>query len=314
MDLRLPLAALVVAACNGDSPGAADAEPADAVSSPDATAVCEPLDPPAADCADPCFEDRDPALLMDIDVAELDLAAPVAGSLPVRVALFYTVAPQESTAWTREDAITRMKTIVEATNPILAQCNMHVELEAAQVVALPARLLDITGNEKGSFGGHPPEGTPNPDLFDYEQNERLTDESLELFQFGKMHSSKNAISAFTVRYITYYSNQMLSSAGGLSYPPNIYHHVDDYPYRNSVLLVPGYGACGDLPGLPGTRTLAHEIGHMLLNTGGHSTLAGNLMSNGSTLTPEQCQVMETNLSALFGEAEVPDPGPPPTMP
>lgn len=207
-----------------------------------------------------------------------------------------------------------MAQIVNWTDPILAQCGMHVEVEVAQVVALPARLLDIMGNEAGSFGGHPPKGTPNPDLFDYDQNERLTAESLELFQYGKLHSSKNAIAAFTVRYITYYANQQLSSAGGLSYPPNIYHHVDDYPYRNSVLLVPEYGACGGLPGLPDQRALPHEIGHMLLNAGGHSTTPGNLMASGTTLTPEQCDIMRANLVALFGDAEVPDPGPPPVSP
>ena len=88
-----------------------------------------------------------------------------------------------------------MQRIVSDTNGILDQCLLHVEVEAAQVVALPARLLDLDGNEPGSFDGHPPPGTPNPDLFDYQQNERLTAESRELFAFGKRHSSKNAISA-----------------------------------------------------------------------------------------------------------------------
>ncbi len=297
-------------ACDGgDPPASPDATPL-----PDATPPCVPADPPAADCTDPCFDGDGPRLVLALDIAELGIPAPPAGSMPVRVGLFYAVAPQESTDWTRAEAAQNMAQIVAWTDPILAQCQMHVEVETAQVVAIPARLLDHQGNEEGSFGGHPPPGTPNPDLFDYDQNERLTADSLELFTYGKLHTSKNAIAAFTVQNIVYYSNQQLSAAGGLSYPPNIYHHVDDYPYRNSVLLVPAYGACGDLPGLPSPGALPQEIGHMLLNTGGHIDTPGNLMNNGSDLTTEQCDIMRANLTDLFGGAEVPDPGPPPVGP
>lgn len=49
------------------------------------------------------------------------------------------------------------------TNGILVQCDTLAEVEAAQVVALPARLLDLDGNAPGSFGGHPPPGTQDPD-------------------------------------------------------------------------------------------------------------------------------------------------------
>jgi hypothetical protein len=174
----------------------------------------------------------------------------------------------------------------------------------------PGGLAECHGLLSTSVRGHPPLGTPNPDLFDYEQNERLTAESLELFTYGKQHSSPNTISAFTIEHIVYYANQMLDEAGGLSYPPNIYHHVDDYPFRNSVLLVPKYGACGTLPAAAANRTLAHEIGHMLLNTGGHAGTQTNLLVNGTQLTMAQCQTMTANLDALFGETAVPDPGPP----
>lgn len=227
------------------------------------------------------------------------------------IAIFYAVAPQAMSDH-RDAAIMTMRRIVNDTNSILVQCSMHVEVEAAQVVALPARLLDLDGNAPGSFGGHPPPGTPNPDLFDYQQNERLTAESLELFRFGKEHSSKNSIAVFTVSHIVYYSNQELEEPGpgGLSNPPNIYHHPDDYPYRNSVLLVPEYGACGELPGLPDFRTLAHELGHMFLNSGGHSTEFRNLMNDGTRLTSAQCTRMADVLTTLYGDAEVPDPGPP----
>ena len=300
--LLLFVSSAFVTAC-GDSPAVPDAG---------VDAACVPATPPASDCSDACFDDAGPRTLLTIDPAEIATTPPPAGSRPIRIAIFYTVAPQPPAGWTRLDAVRQMQQIVTDTNGILDQCLLHVEVEAAQVVVLPARLLDLDGNEPGSFGGHPPPGTPNPDLFDYQQNERLTAESRELFAFGKQHSSKNAISVFTVSHIVYYSNQELSDPGpgGLSNPPNIYHHPDDYPYRNSVLLVPPYGACGDLPGLADTRTLAHELGHMLLNSGGHSTEFRNLMNDGSRLNAAQCTRMGEVLTALYGAAEVPDPGPP----
>lgn len=303
------LASLAVLAACGEN---ASTPEVDAAPPPDA---CNPKWPPASDCSDPCFDMDGPRLVMDIMPSELGLAAPPQGSRPIRVALFLGIAPQPQNlinAWTREEAIDRWATLIRDTNVVFAQCQMHLEVEAVQVIALPARLLELQGNEPGSFGGHPPPGTPNPDLFDYQQNERLTAESLELFRYGKQYSSKNAISVFTVESLIYYSNQMLSPAGGLSNPPNIYHHVDDYPYRNSVLMVPDYGVCGSLPRGLAVGTLGQEIGHMLLNTGGHVTIAGNLMNDGVDITPEQCDVMAANLTRLFGEAEVPDPGPPPS--
>lgn len=296
------LLAVALAACGGSS-AAPDAMPD----------ACFPTYPWPEDCSDPCYDARGPQLVLEIAPDELGIAPPPSGSRPIRVALFTSVAPQPQqplTAWTRELAIERWATLVRDTNTVFAQCNMHLDVEAVQVISLPARLLQLQGNEEGSFGGHPPPGTPNPDLFDYEQNERLTAESLELFTYGKQFSSKNAISVFSVRELIYYSNQELSPAGGLSNPPNVYHHPDDYPYRNSVLVVPQYGVCGSLPGRVSAATLGQEIGHMLLNTGGHVTDPGNLMNNGTKLTAEQCDRMSANLTRLFGDADVPDPGPP----
>ncbi len=300
----LGLVVLVACGSGGTAPTPDAVPPVDA---------CVPRSSHAPDCSDPCFDAAGPQLVMDIPPAELGIAAPPAGSQAIRVALFLGIAPQAQqpiTAWTRADAISRWATLVRDTNTIFAQCQMHLEVEAVQVISLPARLLELKANEEGSFGGHPPPGTPNPDLFDYEQNERLTAESVELFGYGKQFSSDNAISVFTVESLIYYSNQMLSPAGGLSNPPNIYHHADDYPHRNSVLVVPDYGLCGALPGPMRAATLGQEIGHMLLNTGGHTTVDRNLMNNGTRVTPEQCQLMQANLTRLFGDTAVPDPGPP----
>ena len=124
---------------------------------------------------------------------------------------------------------------------ILAPCKMHLELEAAQVVTLPKRLLRIQGNGRGSSGGHPPPGTKDPELLVYQENERLTEDTRDLFGYGKRHTSPNTIAVFTVEHITYFIGQHLTAAGGLSFAPNVYHDDQDYPLRNSVLLV------GDIP-------------------------------------------------------------------
>ncbi len=297
----------MLVACGGAPAGSPDA-------APPPVDTCVPTSPAPSDCSDPCFDGAGPQTLMEIPPAELAITPPPPGSRAIRVALFLGVAPQAphpALQWTREQVIGRWAPLIRDTNTIFAQCGMHLEVEAVQVIALPSRLLvGLEANESTSFGGHPPPGTPNPDLFDYEQNERLTAESVELFSYGKQFSSQNAISVFAVESIIYYSNQMLSVPGGLSNPPNIYHHPDDYPYRNSVLVVPEYGACGDLPGPMAAPTLGQELGHMLLNTGGHTTVNRNLMNNGTLIAPGQCELMEANLSRLFGDAAVPDPGPP----
>lgn len=271
-----------------------------------------PNDPPPPDCIDACYETLGPALRLELDVASLGLPEPPPGSKPVQIGLFLlTTYHQPTPHWSEAEAAARVTKTVSEADALLAQCGVHVELQAAHVVDVPMRLLDIQGNSEGSWGGHPPAGTENPDLFNYEQNERLTDEATELFSYGHGFLPPNAIAAYTVEHITYYAEQEPTEAEGLSYPPNSYHHVDDYPLRNSVLLVPSYEACGALPGQPSKRTLAHEIGHMLLNSGTHPDDPNNLMSSfGDELTAKQCSTLQNNLDALFGTTEVPDPGPP----
>lgn len=91
----------------------------------------------------------------------------------------------------------------------------------------------------------------------------------------------------------------------------MYHHEDDYPVRNSVMLIGTYPSVGGLPLIPFEISLAHEIGHMLLNSGLHESDKNNLMSgSGTGLTSEQCERMRANREWLFGEEAVPDPGPP----
>lgn len=247
-------------------------------------------------------------LAQELDVGSLGLSPPPPNSLPVRVGIFLSEQIRSGSAPSVNAAMERTRAIVASTNAILAQCNLHLELETAQILGLPDRLLDIAGNRQGSWGGHPPAGVGDPDLFSYEQNERLTEETRELFSYAKRATSPNAISAFHVRSIEYYIGNVRTAAEGLSFPPNQYHHADDYPQRNSVLLV-GHSVEGLFSNVSG-RVFAHEIGHMLLNSGSHEPIAENLMARGTALTTPQCERMRANRLHLYGEQSVPDPGPP----
>ncbi len=253
-------------------------------------------------------------LLVDIPPGDLTQPQPQPGSAPVNIGVFISVSSSVATTpWATADAIDDINAMVIATNDILAQCKLHLVVEAAQVVVLPEDLMNFKGNEPGSYGGHPPADTPNPRLFNYQQNERLTEDALDVFGYGKRYTSRNTIAAFTVREIEYYSGGSTTptGAGGLSFPPNNHHAAEDYPMRNSVLLVPTYGAAGDLPTPVRDLVLAHELGHMLLNNGGHEADTTNLMSGrGTDITDAQCATMNANLTWLYGDEAVPDPGPP----
>lgn len=263
--------------------------------------------------AKPTTEDVDaPRLLVELDPAGIGLQPPDLRSLAVSVGIFLTMrnAPADI-PWSEADAAHKIRRLIQDANAILRQCNIHLALETAQVIALPDRLLQIQGNDEGSWGGHPPPGIEDPELFNYQQNERLTEETRDLFGYGKQYTSPNTIAVFTVEHITYYAERQLTAAGGLSFPPNMFHHEDDYPFRNSVLLVGKYATDGSLPSIEGENALAHEIGHMLLNSGDHESDSSNLMSSfGTALTPDQCERMRYNRNWLFGEEAIPDPGPP----
>lgn len=236
-----------------------------------------------------------PRLLVDVS-SELEPPDPPTGSVPVAAGLFMSVSQIG-----QAEAIERARQLIVETNEILDQCDMHLVMEAAQVIALPSHLLTVQGNEVGSWGGHPPDSVGDPDLFMYYENERLTNETRELFAYGKRYTSQNAISIFIVDGIEYYIGAERVGAGGLSFAPVIHHHPDDYPLRNSVLAT---GTAGQI--------IAHELGHMLLNTGDHWGEGFNLMLGGTELTSDQCDRMRENRGRLFGDDAVPDPGPPTT--
>lgn len=250
----------------------------------------------------------EPELLRALDVAALQLPAPPAGSLPVDVGIFLGADQTTPASGWEAGAISRTRSVVTTANEVLAPCGLHLRVEAIQAVTLPPALMSVAGNHRGSWGGHPPPEAGDPDRFMYAQNERLTDESRTLFAYGKRHTGRNTISAFFVASIEYYIGQDPHAVGGLSYPPGTYHHVDDYPLRNSV-LVAAQPADRVFAGASGIL-FAHELGHMLLNTGHHEYPPGNLMNDGMALTDAQCERMRANREWLFGSAAVPDPGPP----
>lgn len=263
--------------------------------------------------------DAEIELLVDVGDALRPTGAP-AGSLPVSAGIFMTV-PALGVHLPIAPAIVvdRARRLVEDTNGILAQCRLHLAVEAVQVIAVPPHLDTVQGNERGSWGGHPPDSVGDPDRFTYDQNEWLTSETRELFGYGKRYTSKNAIAVFIVEEIEYYIGEQRTAAGGLSFPPVAYHHVDDYPLRNSVLVRPIGRDPYRLPYASGF-VVAHELGHMLLDTGDHAAQGAasaldefdNLMTGGSAalLTSEQCDRMHTNRERLYGDASVHDPGPP----
>ena len=250
-------------------------------------------------------------LVAELDPSVLSIGPPT-GATPVEIGLFIALRGTGAEEPPAADAGQLLRELIEGADSILAQCDLYLRAEAAQIIILPNRLLRFQANDESSFGGHPPPGTENPALFTYRQNERLTDDARELFAYGKRHTSPNTIGVFTVGTVVYFAAQELTPAGGVSFPPNAFHHEDDYPLRNSVVLVPDYLPRQLLPARIRPDALAHELAHMLLNSGEHVADPSNLMGEGggTLLTDAQCERMRENNELLFGAAELADPGPP----
>ena len=252
------------------------------------------------------------ALVAELDPSVLSIGPPIEGATPVEVGFFIALRSTGAEEPPVADAGQLLRELIEGADRILAQCDLSLRAEAAQIIVLPNRLVRFQANDESSFGGHPPPGTENPELFTYRRNERLTDDARELFAYGKRHTSPNTIGVFTVGTVVYFAAQELTPAGGVSFPPNAFHHEDDYPLRNALVLVPDYLPRQLLPARIRPDALAHELAHMLLNSGEHVTVASNLMGEGggTLLTNAQCERMRENNELLFGVAEIADPGPP----
>lgn len=256
-------------------------------------------------------------LLSDIDLLRVWHPPSDAGSVSVKVGIFLYADESSGfvSTWTQDDVIPLVNTLIRSSNT-LAQCDLRLELEVAQVISLPERLFSVEGNDATSYGGHPPPETENPALFNYQENNRLTQDTRELFAYGKEYTSPNTIAVFVVRSILYHIKASVFSVQGLSYAPNLYHHIDDYPSRNSVLLALPL-ASNNLPAVTDFTTFAtaHELGHMLLNSGLHNDVDPLNLMNGQgeawpDLTADQCERMRDVQERLYGEEEVHDPGPP----
>ena len=238
--------------------------------------------------------------IFELDTSLLSIKPPRSDYKVLNIGLFLSVPINSSPIISENSIVSDINKAVNGVNQIFSQCDVAVFVEKVQVIGLPDHLLDIQGNEVGSWGGHPPAGIVDVDSFNYAQEYRLTEDTRELFGYGKQHVSPNAISVFTVRHIEYYAEQQLTSAGGLSFPPNDYHHTDDYPLRNSVLIV-NFAGNSQVPALESeVRTIVHEFAHMLVNTGEHSTAPNNIFNSG-TFNVEQCERIQSNITLLFGE-------------
>lgn len=219
-------------------------------------------------------------LVLELDPATVELPPAPLGSIPINVGFFLSVPIDSVSIYPSEQEAAKAISLLLGTPiTVLQQCNMHLVVEVAQVIALPEHLLRIQGNEVGSWGGHPPEEITNTEAFTYEQNERLTEDTRTLFRYGKRFTSPRTVAIFTVEKIIYYVGQQREGAGGLSFPPNAFHHPDDYPYRNSVLVGRGAQALvTDQTPLTTfiSLTVAHELGRMFLNVSDHSKNEANL--------------------------------------
>ena len=106
--------------------------------------------------------------------------------------------------------------------------------------------------------------------------------------------------------------QVPTPAGGLSFAPVVFHHPDDFPLRNAVLAASAHSRFGQIPSRINGRTIAHELAHMLLDTGTHENednggAVESLMLGGEVLTEGECQTMRDNIARLYGDDAVIDP-------
>jgi hypothetical protein len=312
--IAIPAILSLLAACADD-----DSTPASAAEAPETTESTTELTSapdttePKTDTTEvmselpPCDDDC-PELLLALDPHELPVSPVLGDPSRVKVGFFLGVgADPPQPAVDAESTGRQITDAIDTTNQQLEVCDIAVELEAAGVLALPPSLLQIKANEPGSYGGHPPRGIDNVEQFNYDQNETLTPETRKLFEFGKAFTSANAIAAFTVAHIEYYAegSDVPSGASGLSFPPNSFHRPEDYPSRNSLLLATTYSSTNQLPSGFG-KLVAHELGHMLLNRGDHPIGRGE----DGAFSAEECVVMQQNLTELYGERQVIDPGRP----
>mgnify|MGYP001552371548 CR=1 FL=1 len=254
--------------------------------------------PTGAGCASACDARGYEVLLRGAPRPAKSPAIPVAFTLLTSWAPD-TPTPEALEAWAAN--------VTRETRAVFAQCEVDVEVQRVQLAAAPS--LIVQANAAGSAGGIAPPGV-DAAKFNYEAGERLTPEVKKLFEFSRAGLRENVISIVVLDRIDTFVAGEKSVAGALSFPPLAYHHTQDFPARNGVLLGAAYIGCGGLPSLPAPRVVAHELGHMVLNGAQHDDDANNLMSKvaGPTLRPEQCALLRENLTRISGAHPLIDPG------
>ncbi len=230
----------------------------------------------------------------------------------MQIALTVATAWPTSAKWTEQAALTAwVKRALAPTRRAFESCNIELDVVRAELAAVPSRLLTVVANGKNSWAGLAPEGE-DPAAFNYDLGEKLTPEVTELFNFARRDLPNGTIGVVVIDRIDYYAAKKATVAGGLSFPPVVYHATEDFPARNGVLVATAYPKCGSLPSRLNDRVIAHELGHMLLDQPSHDTDPKNLMNPqmGGELREEQCLRMRKNLRGIFGKNAFADPGRP----
>ncbi len=264
---------------------------------------------------DPCAPLGEPPAQPTVQCAlDEDRILEGGGDGEVRLGLYLTV-PQDGAPprrpWSRADAEAVARAALSHTASIYAQCAVGLQLVAAEVIAVPLALQTVEGNHDDSWGGLAPARVRDADTFNYLRGERLAPEPRALFAL-RSALPDGALAVFVVDDITYHAAKVATRAGGLSFSPVVFHHPDDFPARNAILAAAAYAGLGEIPAQINGRTIAHELGHMLLNTGSHVSAENggdpnNLMLEGEELVPAQCEIIRRNASWLYGEQPVVDP-------
>lgn len=291
MRLLLACLALTAVACGETTAPEIAAEPCSAPTS-------EP-DRPTRQCA------LDPAAILE----------PSDAGTSAQIAL-YLVVPSDGQsprrAWGRADAELLARETFVRTAEIYEACDIGFDLLAAEVLVVPESMQTIVGNATDSWGGEAPPGEDDPDAFNHARGERLADDPRALFSLRSEGLHDGALGIFVVDDIVYHAAQEPTPASGLSFAPVVFHHPDDFPLRNAVLVASAHGGLGQIPSRINGRTVAHELAHMLLDTGTHDSEHNGgdsdaLMLGGDVLFEGECQIMRDNIARLYGDDPVIDP-------
>jgi hypothetical protein len=262
--------------------------------------VCEH----GAGCASAC-DALGSGVLVDVtaDVAE-SVRDPSTAEVPLPVAFFVATAWPNLGAEIRADGPLADGAVAEwfaswvpSVNEILGSCGIRLDVQRAEVVAIPSDRLTVLGNEADSYSGRlgpegPPPGEP-PEL------ERLTPEAHALLSFARRRLPSAVAAVVLVDHIDYFVSGQASSAGGLSFPPSLFRDPEDRSARHGVFISTSYGRCGELPVRPVPEVVAHELGHLFLDLPRHDPESGNLMHAvpGRELRSEQCDAWVASVRA-----------------